>query len=93
MITPVFLENTLLFVIFNYSENWFLRTEKLTHVLQFCRKIDSGSDTIVPTASAHVATPTMAQAPMLSTIVPISVSPREKLKKFSGLNFKRCCST
>ena len=51
--------------------------------------MDSGSDTIVPTASAHVATPTVAQAPMLPTTMPISISPGEKPKKFSGLNFKR----
>ena len=51
--------------------------------------MDSGSNTIVPTASAHVETPTVAQAPVLPTTVPISVSPIEKPDKFSGLNFKR----
>ena len=51
--------------------------------------MDSGSDTIVPTTSAHVATPTVAQAPMLPTTMPISISPGEKPKKFSGVNFKR----
>ena len=51
--------------------------------------MDSGSDTIVPTAFAQVANPTMAQAPMMPTIVLISISPGEKLEKFSGLNFKR----
>ena len=51
--------------------------------------MDYGLDTIVPTASAHGATSTVAQAPMLPTIMPISVSPGEKLEKFSGLNFKR----
>ena len=51
--------------------------------------MDSGSNTIVPTTSAHVATPTMAQAPVLPTTMPISVSPRQKPEKFSGLNFKR----
>ena len=51
--------------------------------------MDSSSDTIVPITSAHMATPTVAQVPMIPTIVPISVSPREKLEKFNGLNFKR----
>ena len=51
--------------------------------------MDSGSDTIVPTASAHVATLKVAQAPMLPTIVLISISLGEKPKKFNGLNFKR----
>ena len=51
--------------------------------------MDSSSDTIVPTASAQVATPTVAQAPVMPTIVPISVSPGEKLEKFNELNFKR----
>ena len=51
--------------------------------------MDSSSGTIVPTTSAHVATPTMAQALVLPTIVPISISLRQKPKKFSGLNFKR----
>ena len=51
--------------------------------------MDSSSDTIVPTASTHVATHTVAQAPVLLTTMPISVSPGEKPKKFSGHNFKR----
>ena len=51
--------------------------------------MDSGSDTIVPTTSAHVATPTVAQVPMLPTTMPISISLGEKPKKFSGVNFKR----
>ena len=51
--------------------------------------MDIDSDTMVPTASAQVATPTVTQAPMMPTTVPISVSPGEKTKKFSGLNFKR----
>ena len=51
--------------------------------------MDSSSDTIVPTASAHGATPTVAQALVLPTTMPISVSPGEKPKKFNGLNFKR----
>ena len=44
--------------------------------------MDSGSDTIVPITSAHVATLAVAQAPMLPTTVPISDT-------FNGLNFKR----
>ena len=51
--------------------------------------MDIGSDTMVPTASAQVATPTVTQAPVMPTTVPISVSPGEKPEKFSGLNFKR----
>ena len=49
----------------------------------------SGSDTIIPTAFVHVATSTVAQAPVLPTTMPISVSPGEKPEKFNGLNFKR----
>ena len=51
--------------------------------------MDIGSDTMVPTASAQVATPTVTQAPVMPITVPISESPREKPEKFSGLNFKR----
>ena len=51
--------------------------------------MDSGSGTVVPTASTHVTTLTVAQAPVLPTTVPITVSLREKPKKFNGLNFKR----
>ena len=51
--------------------------------------MDYGSDTIVPTTSAQVATPIMAQTPVMPTTVPISVSLGEKPKKFNGLNFKR----
>ena len=47
--------------------------------------MDIGSDTMVLTASAKVATPTVTQAP----VMPIFVSPGEKPEKFSGLNFKR----
>ena len=36
-----------------------------------------------------MATPTVTQAPVMPTTVPISVSPVEKLEKFNGLNFKR----
>ena len=35
--------------------------------------MDSGSHTVVPTAFAHVATSTVAQAPVLPTTVPIFV--------------------
>ena len=51
--------------------------------------MDFGSGTVVPTASTHVTTLIVAQAPVLPTTVPITVSFREKPKKFSGLNFKR----
>ena len=51
--------------------------------------MDIGSDTMVPTASAQVATPTVTQAPVMPTMVPISVLPEEKPEKFNGLNFKR----
>ena len=47
------------------------------------------SDNVVVDELAQMATPTVAQVPTLPTIVPISVSPREKLEKFSRLNFKR----
>ena len=51
--------------------------------------MNSSSHTVVPTAFAYVATPTVAQAPVLPITVPILVSPGEKPDKFSGLNFKR----
>ena len=51
--------------------------------------MDFGSDIAVPTASTKVATPTVALAPVMPTVVPSSVSPGEKLEKFSRLNFKR----
>ena len=63
--------------------------KKLTHFLQFCREMDYDSNNTVPPASAQVATPTMAQVPLMPTIVPIFVSPREKPEKFNRLNFKR----
>ena len=47
------------------------------------------SDNVVMDGLAQVATPTVARVPTLPTIVLISVSPREKLEKFSRLNFKR----
>ena len=51
--------------------------------------MDFGSDTSILTTSAQVTTPTMAQAPVMPTVVPIFVSPGEKQKKFNGLYFKR----
>ena len=47
------------------------------------------SNNTVPTASTQVATPTLAQVPIMFNDVPISISPGEKLKNFTGLNFKR----
>ena len=51
--------------------------------------MDFGLDTIIPTASTQVVTHIMAQALVMPTTVPISVSLGEKPEKFSGLNFKR----
>ena len=51
--------------------------------------MDFDSIDVVPVASARVAAPTMAQVPVMPTVVPISVSPVEKPVKFNGLNFKR----
>ena len=51
--------------------------------------MDSGSDTAISTASAQVATPTVAQESVMLIDVPISVSHGEKPKKLCGLNFKR----
>ena len=51
--------------------------------------MDSGSDTIIPTTYANMETLIVAQASVLPTTVPISVSHGEKLDKFSRLNFKR----
>ena len=60
----------------------------MINFVQFCREMDSDSHNVL-SASAQVETPTIAQAPMMLTIVPISVSLGEKLDKFNGLNFKR----
>ena len=62
---------------------------KLTHSLQICTKIDLDSNNVVPTTSAQVATPIVAQLPVMPTVMPISVSPGEKPEKFNRLNFKR----
>ena len=62
---------------------------KLTHFLQFCREMDSYSNNTIPATFAQMTTPTMTQVPMMPTVVPISVSPGEKLEKFNRLNFKR----
>ena len=51
--------------------------------------MDSDSNNVVSAASAQVATPTVAQVPVMPIAMPISVSPGEKLEKFNGLNFKR----
>ena len=59
------------------------------HVAIMCREMDSNSNNIVLVVSAYVATPTMAQVPVMPINVPISVSPKKKPKKFNGLNFKR----
>ena len=61
--------------------------KKLAHFVQNCREMDF--DNVVPTASTKMATPTMAQAQMILTVVPIFVSHEEKPEKFNGLNFKR----
>ena len=58
--------------------------------------MDIGSDTMVPTASAQVATPTVTQALVMPTTVPISVSPgknqRNSVDLISKGGSKRCCS-
>ena len=51
--------------------------------------MDFGLGIVVPIVSAQVATLPVAQAPVMPTTVPISISPGEKLEKFNGLNFKR----
>ena len=51
--------------------------------------MDSDSHNVIPSTSAQVATPTVAQMLVMPTIVPMSVSLGEKLEKFNGLNFKR----
>ena len=61
---------------------------KLTHFLQIYSKTDSNSNNVVPATFAQVATPTVAQVPVMPTAMPISVSPGEKLEKFNKLNFK-----
>ena len=43
----------------------------------------------VPKSGQVVAPIVVAQAPMVHTFRPVSISPREKPKKFNGLNFKR----
>ena len=47
------------------------------------------SNTIVPIVSIQVATPIVAQVPMMPTDVSIFVLLGEKLEKFNRLNFKR----
>ena len=64
------------------------RNRKLTHFLQFCREMDYDSNNAVPPACTQVETPTVAQVPMVPTVVSISVLHGEKLEKVNGLNFK-----
>ena len=87
-VPPVFPGYTLLYVISIIMRILF-EDRKLTLFLQFCREMDSDSNNNVLATFAQVATPTMAQVPMMPTAVPISVSPREKLEKLNGLNFNR----
>ena len=51
--------------------------------------MDFDSNNVVPAMFVQVATPTMAQAPMMPTTVPIFVLLGEKLEKFNKLNSKR----
>ena len=51
--------------------------------------MDFDSNNNVPTASAKVVTPTVAQVLVRPTVMPISFSHGEKLEKFNGLSFKR----
>ena len=51
--------------------------------------MDSDSNNVVPVSPAKVATLTVEQVPMMPTVGSIFVSPKEKLEKFNGLNFKR----
>ena len=51
--------------------------------------MDFDSNNVVPAVFVQVATPTMAQASMIPTAVPIFVLLGEKLEKFNRLNFKR----
>ena len=62
---------------------------QLTYFLQICRKMDSGSNNVVPAASTQVVTPIVAQVIMMPTIMPISILSGEKPEKFNELNFKR----
>ena len=50
--------------------------------------MDYDSHNIVPFASTQVTTLTVAQAPMMPTIVPISFSPREKPEKLMDIILK-----
>ena len=61
----------------------------MTNFLQICREMDFDSHNVVPSTFSLVATPTVAQVPVRRTVVPISISPREKPEKFNRLNFKR----
>ena len=89
MTPPIFLGHTLLFVIFNYYENWFLGIGKID-TCSIILQINGlwfrhyRSHCICPSGNPYCGT-----RPVLSTTVPIFVSLEEKLEKFSGLNFKR----
>ena len=61
----------------------------MTNFIQICREMDFDSHNVVPSIFSLVATPTVAQVPVRRTVVPISISPREKPEKFNRLNFKR----
>ena len=51
--------------------------------------MDFDSNNVFRTTSVQVATPTVAQVPMMPITMPIFVSPKEKMEKFNRLNFKR----
>ena len=85
---PVFPENILQHVIFNYSKNCSGKRKFDTFSIIF-QKMVYDSNNVAPSAFSQVATPIVAQAPVKPTNVPISVLPREKLEKINGLNFKR----
>ena len=65
------------------------RNIKLTHFLQSCKEMYFDSNKTVPPTFTQVSIPTVAQVPVMPTVVPIFVSHGEKPEKFNGLNFKR----
>ena len=79
---------------------WKKKTKKkiFTFWLGFAKQMTSQSNNLDVLESGQVATPivtqvatptVVAQAPLVHTFGPVSISPREKHKKFNGLNFKR----
>ena len=60
---------------------------KLTHFIQSYREVDFDSSNVVLAESAQVVTPTVARAPVMPSVVRISVSPGKKREKFN--EFKR----